>query len=281
MMTKQKERIEEKKKELLKLTNEFSSQFLNKEYEELIEKLINKMARKREVPFLSGRIEIWAAAVIHALGSINFLFDKSTQPYASASDICEYFGTKQNTTSQKSKKIRDMFNMNYFDSDFSIKSVIQASPFNDLSILNGLFVSQDIFDDPQVEIEEWEIQVAQVLGVNGLQRGNTYKVSYLKKTLIVNEKSLMGFYQYLMEQMIFPFTAIYEEEIGPLEIAEIEVICIHLDQEMKVDENYGILVECSVGGEKVILPLASFKLDEGHMNFKWIDLYQEWFWSYR
>ena len=30
------------------------------------------MARKREVPFVARRIEIWAAAVIHARGTINF-----------------------------------------------------------------------------------------------------------------------------------------------------------------------------------------------------------------
>jgi hypothetical protein len=35
------------------------------------------MSRKRNVPFLYGRMEIWAAAIIHALGSINFLFDTS------------------------------------------------------------------------------------------------------------------------------------------------------------------------------------------------------------
>jgi len=144
-MTKTKEKVEEKKAELLKLTMEFNKRFLNDEYEEVIEKLINKMARKREVPFLSGRIEIWAAAVIHALGTINFLFDKTTQPYVSVTDIFEYFGTKQSTTSQKSKKIRDIFNLTYFDSNFSIKSVDQESPFNNLTIVDGLIVPQDFF----------------------------------------------------------------------------------------------------------------------------------------
>jgi len=280
-MTKPKEKVEEKKAELLKLTIEFSKQFLNEEYEGVIEKLINKMARKRDIPFLSGRIEIWAAAVIHALGTINFLFDKSSQPYVSATEIFEYFGTKQSTTSQKSKKIRDMFNMTYFDSNFSIESVVQGSPFNNLSIVNGLIVPQDMLNDQQIEIEEWEIQAAQILGISGLERGNKYKASYMDKLLNVKETSLMSFYEYLLQHMIFPFTALYEEEVGPLEIAEFEVSCIHLDQEMKVDENYGILVECRLGRKKVILPLASIKLDEGHKNFKWIDLYQEWFWSYR
>ncbi|MGO4886149.1 DUF6398 domain-containing protein [Anaerobacillus sp. MEB173] len=138
-----KEKVEEKKAELLKLTLEFSKKYLNQEYIDVIQKLINKMARKREVPFLTGRIEIWAAAVIHALGTINFLYDKSSQPYISATDIYDYFGTKQSTTSQKSKKIRDMFNMGYFDQNFSIQSVNQQSPYNNLSIVNGLIVPQD------------------------------------------------------------------------------------------------------------------------------------------
>ncbi|NOR78038.1 MAG: hypothetical protein GQ523_06390 [Methanophagales archaeon] len=46
---------------------------------QLCEKLIRKMSRKRNVPFLSGRMEIWAVAIIHALGSINFLFDTSKE----------------------------------------------------------------------------------------------------------------------------------------------------------------------------------------------------------
>lgn len=42
-----------------------------------------KLGRKREVPFQRGKIEIWAAAVVYAIGSPNFLFDKSFEPYMS------------------------------------------------------------------------------------------------------------------------------------------------------------------------------------------------------
>ncbi|MFH1453962.1 MAG: DUF6398 domain-containing protein, partial [Armatimonadota bacterium] len=57
------------------------------EYEQLIQKLINKMARKRNVPFIFGKIEIWAAAVIHAAGTINFLFDNSQSLHISDNGI--------------------------------------------------------------------------------------------------------------------------------------------------------------------------------------------------
>src|SRR5437868_15149735 len=104
---------------LIEMTNGFCDKYLDQEYKALCEKLIRKMSRKKVVPFLSGRIEIWAAAVVYALGTINFLFDKSSQPYATTDDICQFFGTSKSTTSQKAKTIRDMFKLRYLDNEFS------------------------------------------------------------------------------------------------------------------------------------------------------------------
>jgi len=47
------------------------------------------------VPFLSGRLKIRAAATAYAIGQINFLFDKSFEPYTDAGDLCDYFDTKK------------------------------------------------------------------------------------------------------------------------------------------------------------------------------------------
>ncbi|MCM3740360.1 DUF6398 domain-containing protein [Oceanobacillus luteolus] len=280
-MSNTKEKKERRKVELLKLTMTFSKEFLNEEYENVIEKLINKMARKREVPFLTGRIEIWAAAVIHAVGTVNFLFDKSTQPYVAATDIYSYFDTKQSTTSQRSKQIRDMFKMTYFDSDFSIESVKQSSPFNNLTQSNGFIVPQYMEKEKYVYVGEREIQMAQVLGIKSLELGETYKESDIHKLFQVEEASLMKFYEYLSKYLTFPFTAIYEEEVGPFEVAGFEVDCLGLEQKMKIDETYGILMECMFEEKHVVLPLGSIILDEKHNNYKWIDLYLDWFWSYR
>jgi hypothetical protein len=95
----EKEIKEEKTQILLEMTASFSNEYLDEDYRGLCEKLIRKMALKRKVPFLSGRIEIWAAAIVHALGSINFIFDNNFEPYASADDICNFFGTLKSTTS--------------------------------------------------------------------------------------------------------------------------------------------------------------------------------------
>lgn len=105
--------IEEKMQKLIEMTTEFCDEYLDEEYKQLCEKLIRKMCRKRNVPFLSGQLEIWAAAIVYAIGSINFLFDQSFEPYASGEDIRNYFGTSKSTSSQKAKLIRDMFKLGY------------------------------------------------------------------------------------------------------------------------------------------------------------------------
>ena len=134
--------VEEKTQKLLEMTATFCREYLDEDYKQLCAKLIGKMSRKRAVPFLSGRIEIWAAAVVYALGSINFLFDKSFKPFANAEDICNFFGTTKSTTSQKAKVIRDMFKMGYFDPEFSTAHTRKNSPFSNLVMINGLIVDE-------------------------------------------------------------------------------------------------------------------------------------------
>nr|MDO8082663.1 DUF6398 domain-containing protein [Candidatus Freyarchaeota archaeon] len=135
--------VREKMQQLIEMTAGFCDKYLDEEYKELCEKLIRKMARKRSVPFLYGRMEIWAAAVIHAIGSINFLFDPSFEPYASLSDIANYFGTSKSTTTQKSKLIRDMFKMRYWDREFSTTHMMEHNPFSKLAMIDGFIVGID------------------------------------------------------------------------------------------------------------------------------------------
>jgi hypothetical protein len=134
------ELVQQRKEALIVMTDGFADHYLDEDYKTLCRKLIEKMSRKRQVPFLSGRLEIWAAAVVYALGQVNFLFDKSFEPYISGTDLCDYFGTSQSTTSQKAKIIRDMFKMRYFDEEFSTKRIQKENPLNEFVMVNGLIV---------------------------------------------------------------------------------------------------------------------------------------------
>ncbi|MCK9401607.1 MAG: DUF6398 domain-containing protein [Bacteroidales bacterium] len=136
--------IESRKNQILTLIKEFCKQKLDDDYFELSERLLNKLGRKRDVPFMSGKIEIWAAAVIHALGTINFLFDKSFEPYVTVEEINVFFGTNKSSTGTKSKFIRDLLNLGYFDAEFSTQHITQNNPFERLRMVNGFIISTDL-----------------------------------------------------------------------------------------------------------------------------------------
>jgi len=135
-----KEEIKNKEKKLLELTGSFCSQKLDDDYYQLCEKLILKLGRKRDVPFKSGKLEIWSAAIIYTIGSINFLFDRSFEPYVTAEEISEFFGTKKSTVSNKAKRIKDMFKLMYYDPEFSTQKMIESNPLNDLVMVDGFIV---------------------------------------------------------------------------------------------------------------------------------------------
>ncbi len=135
-----KQKITEKKATLIEMVNFFCDERLNTEYKQLCEKLIQKMARKRSVPFLSGRLDIWAGSIIYAIGQINFLFDRSKAPHCSAADICNFFGINKSTTAQKAKIIRDMFKLKYWHPEFSTEKMLKDNPYSRIGFfyVNGI-----------------------------------------------------------------------------------------------------------------------------------------------
>jgi Domain of unknown function (DUF6398) len=137
-MTKAELKVRENK--LLELTGAFCTQKLDDEYFQLSEKLIKKLGRKKNTPFESGKIEIWAASIIHALGLINFLFDKSGEPYVSVNEINDFFGTKQSTVTGKSKQIRDLLKLTHFDKDFSVRQMRNSNPMENMVMIDGFIV---------------------------------------------------------------------------------------------------------------------------------------------
>lgn len=131
----------EKEQQLIKLVSSFCQDKLNEEYEQLCIELIRKLGRKRNVPFMTGKLEIWAASVIYTIGNLNFLFDKSFEPYIPSSEIHDYFGTKSSTVSAKSKLIRDTLKLDrIFNNDFATGHMIDINPLNQLVIVDDMIV---------------------------------------------------------------------------------------------------------------------------------------------
>lgn len=150
-----KQEIKQKEEKLLEMTGTFCAQKLDDDYFQLCEKLIKKLGRKKDVPFQRGKLEIWAAAVVYAIGSINFLFDKSFEPYMTAEQISEYFGTKNSTVSNKAREIKDMFDMWHFSPEFSTQRMAESNPFSQMVMVDGFIMPIDTLpDDLQQMVRE-------------------------------------------------------------------------------------------------------------------------------
>ncbi|HXL58103.1 MAG TPA: DUF6398 domain-containing protein [Chitinophagaceae bacterium] len=150
-----KQKIQERQQQILDLIRDFCSKKLDEKYFQLAERLTQKLARKRNVPFVTGQIEVWAVAIIHALGTINFLFDKASTPYASVDEINKYFGTNKTTTGNKSKQIRDLLKLDKWDNEFSTKRMSDSNPFANLVMVDGLIVPLETLP------EQYQIAVRQ------------------------------------------------------------------------------------------------------------------------
>ena len=122
------------------LTDEVCRTSLNEEYAELASQMIAALCRKRPSPLASGRSNAWACGVLFALGFVNFLFDKSSAPHMSATDLCSAFCVSKSTGSAKGKVIRDIFNIMQCDPNWCLPSQLDSNPIAWMIQVNGLMV---------------------------------------------------------------------------------------------------------------------------------------------
>lgn len=109
------------------LTDEFCKLHFNDECAELARKITGALCRKRPSPMLAGKHNSWAAAIIHAMSSVNFLFDKANGFKVKSPDLAAHFGFAASTISNKSKEVRTLLKMNYMDWKFMLPSKIAKS----------------------------------------------------------------------------------------------------------------------------------------------------------
>ena len=126
--------------DIVALTDEFCQERLNEEYRQVVREATAALCRKRPSPLVRGRIDIWACGIVLAVGSVNFLYDRSQDPHLSSAEICDGFGVKNSTASNKSRVIRDELGMRPLDLDWCLPSLLDRHPLAWLIEVNGLLV---------------------------------------------------------------------------------------------------------------------------------------------
>jgi hypothetical protein len=129
------------------LTDAFCRDHLTDEYRDLARAMAASLSRKRPSPLASGQPRTWACGIIHALGQLNFLSDKSSQPYMTMAEICAGFGVGQSTASAKARVIQDALHTNRLDPTWMLKALVDRNPLIWLAEFNGMLV--DLRDMPR------------------------------------------------------------------------------------------------------------------------------------
>jgi hypothetical protein len=141
--------------EITALTDPFCREHLNEEYAELSRKMAAALARKRPSPLSQGRVKSWAGGIVYALGRINFLSDKSSEPYMRMDELCQRFGISQSTASAKSSEIWDALELMPLHPDYCLSTYVDSNPLIWFLVVNGFPV--DIRDMPrEVQVQAYK-----------------------------------------------------------------------------------------------------------------------------
>lgn len=121
-------------------TDSFCTSHLDAEYAELCRRLAAKLGRKRPTPLSRGQVTVWAAAIIYAIGSMNFLFDRTQQPHLTTEQLSHLTGVPKSTMANKAKAIRDLLRLQSLDFELCRQELLADLPGAWLIQVDGLVV---------------------------------------------------------------------------------------------------------------------------------------------
>jgi hypothetical protein len=99
----------------------------------------------------------------------------------------------------------------------------------------------------------------------------------------VNEKTLLQYYEFLLDRLTFPYPARYPHSaVRWQEIANDFLVFGLLDPSHRLGGGYdGIFCKTKNGNYEVHLPLIELEAPHDHPNYQLLEDYWYWFWNWR
>ena len=138
--------------EILRFTGPFCADHLDAEYGDLCRKLVAKLARRRPSPLARGDLRIWAGGVIYAVGTVNFLFDRTQRPHLTADQLGALMGIPKSTLANKARTIREALRLGPLDIEFCRREILERHPMAWMISVNGFIVDARTMS-PEIQAE--------------------------------------------------------------------------------------------------------------------------------
>lgn len=103
--------IAKKYDEVIDKIKVFSDEYLNDEYKDVCLEAAETLFYSNEEAVKKGKSVSWAAGIVHAIGSINNLFDAKEKPYLKATDLYKAFEVSSSTVTGKSKEVKSLLEL--------------------------------------------------------------------------------------------------------------------------------------------------------------------------
>ncbi|WP_297425147.1 DUF6398 domain-containing protein [Clostridium sp.] len=103
--------IASKYEEIIEKIKSFSNEYLNEEYKNICISAAETLFENFDEQLKKGKSFSWAAGIVHAIGTINNLFDSKEEPYVKATDLYKSFGVSSSTGSSKSKEVKNLLDL--------------------------------------------------------------------------------------------------------------------------------------------------------------------------
>lgn len=126
--------------EIVGITDAFCAEHLTAEYADMSRQLAAALSRKRPSPLLRGKAQTWACGIVYAIGSVNFLSDRASEPYMRMEDLCVRMGVSKSTGANKAAEIRKLFDMYQLDPNWTLPSMMDHNPMAWMITVNGLII---------------------------------------------------------------------------------------------------------------------------------------------
>jgi len=129
----------------------FCKQQLTDDYLSYALELSGRLSRKRHVDISSGRVEVWAAAIVYVIARLNFLFDKENPHCITVDTICDFFGTKKSTTGNKATNIEKTCNLHLGEPGLCLPEITDRLTFYRTS--DGFIVPKSQYNNNKMILE--------------------------------------------------------------------------------------------------------------------------------
>lgn len=121
--------FQEKYEEAASMIIPFCTNYLDKEYEELCIRALQKLCRKKSEPMSSGRINMWGAGIVYAITQNNGVSGNKTSSLTSdsrfhldAASIASAFGVSKSGMAEKANIVKSQLGISPSNEEWFISS---------------------------------------------------------------------------------------------------------------------------------------------------------------